>query len=191
MGALVAAAVLVLVAILSYEYSSSVTAAGENLGELVPSDDSGSDEGSTSVEDGLTSPSSSGIVPEDPSTWPSGDSLWGVCQAVALAEGYNVPGSNPARLCNPGDISDGAETFGFEVHSGSQITVFPDQETGWQWLRKKFQNIANGTSKTYSATESWESIASKYAGDSANWLKNVTGALGVSANSSLKDLLGG
>ena len=139
--------------------------------------------------DALSISGSGQINPQDPSTWPSGDGIWDICQAVALAEGYNVPRSNPARLCNPGDISDGASTYGFELHSGSKVTRFPDHATGWQWLYNKFKNIAAGKSSTYSADWSWEKISQTYAADSANWLKNVSAVLGVSAKSSLKDFL--
>src|SRR6266403_1907032 len=61
----------------------------------------------------------------DPATWPSGDRVWNVCRAIAHAEGADVEGSNPDRLNNPGDISDGALTYGFEFHSGSSLTTFP------------------------------------------------------------------
>src|SRR5258708_26462293 len=81
----------------------------------------------------------------DESTWPSGDRVWNVCRAIARAEGANIEGSNPDRLNNPGDISDGGLTYGFEWHSGSSVTKFPDKQTGWQWLYSKISNAAAGT----------------------------------------------
>src|SRR5260370_32854808 len=79
----------------------------------------------------------------DESTWPSGDRVWNVCRAIARAEGANVQGSNPDRLNNPGDISDGGLKYGFEFHSGSSITKFPDKQTGWVWLYQKISNIVS------------------------------------------------
>jgi hypothetical protein len=53
-----------------------------------------------------------GEITSDPSTWPTGSRIWDIARAIAIAEGANVEGSNPDRLNNPGDISDGASTYG-------------------------------------------------------------------------------
>jgi hypothetical protein len=126
-------------------------------------------------------------ITNDPNTWPSGDRIWLICHAIATAEGANIAGSNPDRLNNPGDISDHALQYGSELHSGSLITRFPDKLTGWNALHDKISNIAAGNSKVYSATDSWETFASKYAGNSSAWLANVTQILGVDPNSTLAD----
>jgi len=102
------------------------------------------------------------INPSNELTWPQGDRIWDIARAIARAEGYHIPGSVPARLCNPGDISDGANLYGYEEHSGSKITRFPDHETGWHWA-------AN-----------WSA-----------WVSNVTKSLGVSPQSSLADYVRG
>jgi hypothetical protein len=116
----------------------------------------------------------------DESTWPSGDRVWNVCRAIARAEGANIEGSVPDQLNNPGDISDGALTYGFEPHSGSSVTKFPDKQTGWQWLYDKISNVAAGKSKTYPSSWTWTQFAQKYAGDWRPWLSTVTGSLNVS-----------
>lgn len=131
------------------------------------------------------------IVPTDPNTWPSGDRIWDCCRAVALAEGYNVAGSNPARLNNPGDLSDGVSEFGSEFHSGSNVTKFPTAATGWAWLYAKLRNAANGQSDVYNGDMSWREIGLKWAGNSAAWSNNVASALGVNVDSSLNDYLNG
>lgn len=118
-------------------------------------------------------------ITHDPSTWPTGDKVWAVCRAIAIAEGANVAGSNPDRLNNPGDISDGADEFNAEFHSGSNVTHFPDKATGWAWLYKKIQHAANGLSHVFKPSMTWEEFAQKYAGDWKNWVKNVTRELGV------------
>ena len=125
-----------------------------------------------------------------PATWPSGNRVWDVCRAVAFAEGYQVPGSVPARLNNPGDISDGRATYGSEFHSGSNITTFPNAATGWSWLYTKVDNVANGRSSVYDPSMSWREIGAKWAPQNAEvWASNVAGALGVDSDSSLGDYM--
>jgi hypothetical protein len=167
--------------------------------QLIPvsSDGNGGDsEDSTDMTETSFSPDASnqpsnGIDPTDDSTWPSGDNIWNICHAVAYAEGYNVAGSVPARLCNPGDLSDGFSQYGGESHSGSNVTHFPDQQTGWQWLYNKWQNIVNGSSTTYPASLTWTQVAQKYAGNWQNWLNNVTSVLGVDPSSTPANYVNG
>lgn len=128
-------------------------------------------------------------ITNDPATWPSGDRIWLVCHAIAIAEGANIAGSVPDRLNNPGDISDYLATYGGEWHSGSEVTKFPDKQTGWNSLHEKFSNIAAGKSFVYFPTDSWTTIALKYAGNSQAWLNNVTNTLSVDPNSTLQDYL--
>lgn len=131
------------------------------------------------------------IVPTDPSTWPSGDRIWDCCRAIALAEGYNVAGSVPARLNNPGDLSDGMNAFGAEYHSGSNVTKFPTAVTGWSWLYAKLRNALTGQSSVYSGNMTWREIGRKWAGNSDAWTNNVSTALGVSPDSTLSDYVNG
>lgn len=128
------------------------------------------------------------IVSTAPSTWPTGDKLWDCCRAIAYAEGYNVANAVPARLNNPGDLSDGAAMYGSEPHSGSSVTTFPDAVTGWTWLYAKLQNIAAGRSAVYDASMSWREIGAKWAPPNAEvWATNVAARLGVDPDSSLGD----
>lgn len=113
--------------------------------------------------------------------------IWTVCQAIASAEGANVPGAPPDRYNNPGDLSKGDEhgqpVSGYvTLPDGEILIVFASKEGGWQALREKITNIVNGTSSTYSPLMTWSQIAKKYAGNSAAWVANVTGFLGVSPN---------
>lgn len=119
------------------------------------------------------------MITYDESTWPSGDRIWNVCRAIASAEGADVQGSNPDRLNNPGDISDGFSTYGGEQHSGSNITKFPDKETGWKWLYRKISNISQGNSDVYSVDFTWQQFSQKYAANWQPWLAIVTGRLNV------------
>lgn len=128
------------------------------------------------------------IDPTDQSTWPSGDRVWNVAQAIARAEGYDKEGSNPARLNNPGDISDGMDKYGSEYHSGSNITTFPDAATGWSWLYDKIDRMRRGTSAVYKPTMTWLAIGAVWAPPNADvWATNVTNVLGVSPDDVVSD----
>jgi hypothetical protein len=122
---------------------------------------------------------STDIIANDPDTWPGGDAIWDVARAIASAEGYGRSGVAPTNLHNPGDISDGADTYGYEEHSGSRVTHFPDDKTGWNWLYNKLKNIKEGKSSSYNNNMSWTDFAHKYAGNWQNWVNNVTRELGV------------
>jgi hypothetical protein len=128
------------------------------------------------------------IEATNPATWPTGDNLWNVCVAIAFAEGYNVANSNPARLNNPGDISDGASTYGSEFHSGSNITHFPNPETGWGWLYAKLRNISIGGSAVYQPDWTFNQIGQKWAPPNWKvWAANVAAQLGVDADTRFSD----
>jgi hypothetical protein len=134
-------------------------------------------------------------ITNDPSTWPGAQaaypngSVWDICTAVALAEGYNGgPGVAPYDLNNPGDLSPGDEAGQAvagppENHDGSNIIDFATVEGGFVALYVKFFNIVSGNSRVYPKTATWTQVAQTYAGDSANWLKNVTQYLGVDPSS--------
>lgn len=129
------------------------------------------------------------VINSSPTTWPGSDKVWDICAAVAMAEGYNLgAGVAPFDLNNPGDLSPGDEAGqatagGAQVHDGSAIICFATAEGGWFALHSKFQNIVNGHSHVYLQSWTWAQVAAKYAGDSANWLANVTSYLGVEPTS--------
>ena len=130
------------------------------------------------------------LITNDPSTWPTGNKIWDAARAIALAEGANIAGSNPDRLNNPGDISDGYNVYGGESHSGSNITQFPTKTAGWQELYNKLNRIVNGDSAVYSPDFTWNQIAQKWAGDWENWVTNVTDALNLSPDDRFGDFFG-
>jgi hypothetical protein len=130
-------------------------------------------------------------ITHEESTWPTGDRVWDVCRAIARAEGANIGGSNPDRLNNPGDLSDGALLYGFEPHSGSSVTAFPDKVTGWNWLYAKIKDVRDGRSHAYSPSMTWTEFAKKYAGNWQSWVANVTRSLGVSPDDTVGSYLGG
>lgn len=106
-----------------------------------------------------------------------------------MAEGANVGGSAPDRNNNPGDLSQGDEhgqaVAGYETLPDGEIEIqFATKTGGWQALYTKINNIRLGISLTYSPTMTWTEIGSHYAGDSADWVANVTAELGVDPSSS-------
>lgn len=129
-------------------------------------------------------------ITHDPATWPTGDKLWDLARAIAFAEGANIAGSVPDRLNNPGDISDGAITFGYEHHSGSNVTKFPTKLDGWNILRNKLYRLAMGDSAVYHRDMTWEQFAMKWAGNWKPWVATVTHHLNVKPNATLAGYFG-
>lgn len=132
------------------------------------------------------------MITSNPSSWPSGDKVWDVCRAIAIAEGANVMGDAPDRFNNPGDLSKGDEhgqpVIGYvNLPDGEVLINFASKEAGWAALYSKISNIATGRSSTFSPTMTWRQIAAKYAGNSTAWVNNVSSALGVSPDSVFGD----
>ncbi len=116
--------------------------------------------------------------------------------AIAFAEGYwdragNVLANNiPARFNNPGDLGPGdAPGYRSEFHAGSNVVMFPDVVTGWAALYEKLRRIFEGRSNVYSLDDTIAEMASKYAGDSANWSRNVSAYLAVPETTTLRQWL--
>jgi len=161
-------------------------AVADMVSTAVP-DDNGTDPNIASTA--VTEWRKTGIT-TDPNTWPSGDAIWDICQAIAMAEGYNTNGA-AFKLNNPGDISDGGSIYGSEHHDGSNITHFPDAATGWNWLYNKIKNHITGNSKVFPASWTITQFAQKYAANWQNWKRNVGNSLRVDPDStSFADYVG-
>lgn len=127
-------------------------------------------------------------ISNNPSTWPTGDLIWTVAQAIARQEGYTGQGNAPFRYNNPGDLGKGDEhgqlVAGYvTLPDGEQLIYFATPEAGWNALYTKLSNILNGASSVYTADMSWAQIGYKWAAD-PNWAKGVASFLGVDPNSS-------
>lgn len=128
-------------------------------------------------------------------TWPSGDPIWDIARAIAQQEGFGISSSAPTRNHNPGDISDGANTYGYD-HSvtSSRVTTFPDDTTGWQWLYDKLSKIYAGNSSAYDPSVPWsgwcgpDAQTGPWAAD-PNWGDGVASNLGVDSSTSMNDYL--
>lgn len=178
----------------------SVTAALTSSPSTVPVVTNTASSANVSNDTGMTVSNSDqsltgSYIAPDPSTWPGAtplypdQSVWNICTAVALAEGFNQGvGTAPYDLNNPGDLSPGDESGQAvagppQVHDGSSIIMFATCEGGFIALYKKFANIRAGKSKVYPVTATWTQVAKLYAGNWQNWLNNVTSYLGVDPNS--------
>lgn len=158
----------------------TITPIPNAVGLAVPDDSTRTDAniGATSLDEWRK-----GGITTDPDTWPAGDAIWDICRAIARAEGYNTNGA-AFRLNNPGDISDGASTYGSEAHDGSNITHFPNALTGWNYLYNKISNHIYGKSAVYPNTMTITDFAHKYAGQWSNWKTIVGRELQVDPDSS-------
>lgn len=183
---------LILFALGVAAFAFGPSTAGNTLSTMLETPSSGEGNVSGPNSDGSLTGSP---ITNDTATWPGAQpaypngSIWDIVTAVALAEGYNDgPGAAPYDLNNPGDLSPGDEagqaTQGPpQTHGGSSIIFFALAEGGFIALYTKFFNIASGNSKVYPASWTWAQVAAKYAGDSTDWLNNVTNYLGVDSAS--------
>lgn len=98
--------------------------------------------------------------------------LQALANAQAQEEGFNVNGSLPQRLANPGDLED----------SSGNLIDFSGQPagTGMAALISKLQNIASGNSSVYSPSMSLQQFEDTY-----------TGTPGTNAASNVASMLGG
>lgn len=186
----VAAAVVIAFVIRAHSQQGSVATPGV-FGGTIGVDTSGATGDAVTGE----GDSSMAVITNNPDTWPSTDGLWLFCQAIARQEGAATPGSVPDRANNPGDISDGAATYGYitggrpgDPGGQSKVTQFPDKATGWQWLYNKFRRALDGTSSVYSGDMTIAEIGSHYAGD-PGWAAGVASNLGVDVNTTLQDFV--
>jgi hypothetical protein len=62
--------------------------------------------------------------------------------AIAIAEGFGVPGAIPTVRHNPGNLK----------LDGQTITTFPNDEAGWEALRRQLRLIRDGQSRYYTPT---------------------------------------
>jgi hypothetical protein len=112
-------------------------------------------------------------------------------QAIAKAEGFDVPNSVPCRANNPGDLTDDGDVGCGLIHTsgpyGAAITIYPNVSAGWQALYKKVRRMLEGGSHTYPVRITLMEVGLKYAG-SAQWAMNVAKQLGVDTSTTLADL---
>ena len=133
---------------------------------------------------------------DEPSEADSGDvgepvtvTIQQLAQAIARAEGFGVAGAIPTLAHNPGDlVIPGWEG---DTLGSAGISVLPDDQTGWARLYHQLQLIVDGRSHVYSLDDSISDMADKWTTtDQEAWANNVAGALGVSPDVTLREILG-
>jgi hypothetical protein len=97
--------------------------------------------------------------------------------AIAQEEGYNVQGSLPQTLNNPGDLT-----------SNGSLLSFPTPQAGWDALTSKLQNIASGNSSVYPENETLAQFENTYTNGDPNAANNVASILGVSPSTTLQNI---
>jgi len=112
-------------------------------------------------------------------------------EAIAIAEGFHVPNSVPARAHNPGDLSDDGDVGQGVIHTagslGAAITVYATDEDGWSALYRKVRRMLEGRSKTYPSDYTLMEVALRYSG-SPLWAANVARSLGVDTRATLAEI---
>lgn len=91
--------------------------------------------------------------------------------AISVAEGFGADSNNvPTRAHNPGDL----KLTGFPVTGTEGISIFPDDETGWDHLYKQLERIKDGNSHIYSPEMTFLQFARLWTDTSQSaWLNNV------------------
>jgi hypothetical protein len=113
--------------------------------------------------------------------------IQGVAEGISQAEGFGVPGAIPTLANNPGDLVipnwPGAKM-------GAGISVFDSVDEGRNRLYHQLQLIVSGQSKVYNLDMTIAEMANKWtATDAGNWARIVSGYLGVSTDTTLRDIL--
>jgi hypothetical protein len=108
--------------------------------------------------------------------------LQALANAQAQEEGFNVHGSLPNTLNNPGDLED----------SSGNLLQFATPESGMSALLSKLSNIASGNSTVYNPSESLAEFENTYTGGDPNAASNVASILGngVTPQTPLSSILG-
>lgn len=116
-----------------------------------------------------------------PTTYPDG--IKNMAQAIARAEGFFIAGSVPARAHNPGDLvmpNWNGPTL------GAGISVFQDDDDGWNALYHQLNLILTGTSNRYNLDMSIADMAGTWTSTQQGpWANNVAGYLGVPTSTPL------
>ena len=112
-----------------------------------------------------------------------------LAQAIAKAEGFGVPDTVPTLAHNPGDLV----IPGWSGPSmGAGISVFDDDNTGWQRLYHEIGLIFVGASHVYNLDMTIMQMAEKWTMTDQNaWANNVADFLRVNILTTLRELLQG
>jgi hypothetical protein len=113
-----------------------------------------------------------------------------LANAIAIAEGFGVPGAVPTRANNPGDIAFG--DIGYGVANSAGVTIYASPSDGWAALYNQLNLIFSLQSHVYNPAMTFLDMAVKWTGgDNAGaWAANVAASLGVQTSTTLADWAG-
>jgi len=95
-----------------------------------------------------------------------------LAQAIAHAEGFGVPGAVPTRAHNPGDLK--IPNWKGPITGNENISVFSDDETGWERLYHQLDLIVTKKSHVYNLKMTFIDFANKWTTtEQSFWLDNV------------------
>jgi hypothetical protein len=114
---------------------------------------------------------------------------------IAQFEGYNSPGSRPARNHNPGDLKYAGQT-GAVGHDAGGFAIFPDDVTGFQALYRQLQkyvtDFPDDTILEIMAHYLGQATPTVNAqGDAFTYAATVASSLGVDIGTTLAQLASG
>lgn len=103
---------------------------------------------------------------------------------IEIAEGYNVAGSLPNRLNNPGDLKDDITGTAIGTDAASGLMIYGSYADGRAALEHQVRLALTNQSHIYNAAMTLEEFAIHYVGtnlqEAADWANNVAAAIGAS-----------
>ncbi len=105
-----------------------------------------------------------------------------LAQLIARQEGFNVPGSRPARDHNPGDLEHAPHVQSWD----GAIGIEPSDDLGWQDLERQLQLYAE---RGMSLRQMVAIYAPPGENDTLRYLQFLTDALGLAPDELVSDAL--
>lgn len=110
-----------------------------------------------------------------------------LAQAIAVAEGFYVPGSRPARDHNPGDMTE--DLIGRAIGRDKQFVVYATDQDGFDNLYAQIVLWLSGKSAHANENSTIQQIADFYTTTQQDiWARNVADHLGVSVDTQIGQL---
>jgi hypothetical protein len=110
-----------------------------------------------------------------------------IAAAIAMAEGFYISGSRPARNHNPGDMT--LDLIGKSVGMDGPFVVYGNDSDGWANLYKQVSEWLDGSSAHASADSTISDISRFYTTtDQTAWATTVANQLGVSLDTPIGEV---
>jgi hypothetical protein len=113
-----------------------------------------------------------------------------LAHAIAATEGFNVKGSLPNRLHNPGDIRSRLKhAYEGQIGLYHGYVVFRGDQFGWQALYAQIRRVLDDDSAFYNREMTFAQIAKVYA-TSPNWPKTLCKILQINPHLTFDEWFG-